>query len=218
MSNKTKRIIAMAIFCAVAYISAVVGHVPVTMFMKYEPKDVIIAIGGFIFGTPSVIIMSVIVAFAEMFTISTDGIVGFILNVISVTTFALPAAYAYKKDRSVISVAVGLLSGTALMTIFMLIWNYCLTPVYMGYTREHVVSLMLPVFLPMNLLKGGFNSLLVMLLYKPVLSILRKSKLIPAMEKELVKENKAGKIIFIIVASFFFISYLLLILSMYKIL
>jgi riboflavin transporter FmnP len=217
MNSKTKRIIALAIFCILAYISAAFIQIPIARFLKYCPKEVIITIGGFALGTPAVIIMSVLVAFGQMLTFGTNRVVEFILNVIAVTTFALPAAYAYKKDKSMLSVAIGLLSGTALMTVFMLMWNYCLTPVYKGYTREEVVGLMIPFFLPMNLLKGGFNSLIVLMLYKPVLSLLRKAKFMPALETEQVKGNKAGRIIFIIVASFFFVSYLLLILSMNKI-
>jgi predicted membrane protein len=80
MNTKTKKITAMAMFCALAYVAVAVGRVPLVLFLKYEPKDVILTIGGLIFGPLSVIVMSVIVAFVEMITISTDGIIGFIMN------------------------------------------------------------------------------------------------------------------------------------------
>ena len=61
----------------------------------------------------------------------------------------------------------------------MLLWNWLLTPLYMETTRSEVVQLLLPVFLPFNLLKAGLNSGLTMLIYKPVSVSLRKAKLLP---------------------------------------
>ena len=39
--------------------------------------------------------------------------------------------------------------------------------------------MLLPVFLPFNALKAGFNSALVLALYKPLTGALRKAKLLP---------------------------------------
>ena len=49
MNQKTQRIALIGMFCAIAYALMVVGRVPVVLFLKYDPKDVIITIGGFIF-------------------------------------------------------------------------------------------------------------------------------------------------------------------------
>ena len=45
----------------------------------------------------------------------------------------------------------------------------------MGYPREAVAELMLPAFLPFNLLKAGLNAGFTFLLYKPVTTALRKA-------------------------------------------
>ena len=63
------------------------------------------------------------------------------------------------------------------MVSMMLLWNYLIAPIYMGYPRAAVAKLLLPVFLPFNLLKGGLNASVTMLLYKPVVTILRRSYL-----------------------------------------
>ena len=52
------------------------------------------------------------------------------------------------------------------MVSAMLLWNYLITPLYMGYPREAVAELLLPAFLPFNLLKSGLNSGITFLLYK----------------------------------------------------
>ena len=73
----------------------------------------------------------------------------------------------------------GLVVGWLLMTAVMLLWNYCITPYYMGYPREAVAELLIPAFLPFNLLKGGLNAAITMLLYKPIVTGLRKARLLP---------------------------------------
>ena len=60
----------------------------------------------------------------------------------------------------------------------MMLWNYLIAPIYMGYPRETIVELLIPAFLPFNLIKGGLNAAITMLLYKPVVTALRGLNLI----------------------------------------
>ena len=62
----------------------------------------------------------------------------------------------------------------------MTLWNYLIAPIYMGYPREAIVELLIPAFIPFNLIKGGLNTAITMLLYKPVVTALRRSNLIEA--------------------------------------
>ena len=60
----------------------------------------------------------------------------------------------------------------------MMLWNYLIAPIYMGHPREEIAKLLLTAFLPFNLIKGGLNAGLTMLLYKPVVTVLRRSNVI----------------------------------------
>ena len=151
MSDKTKKITTLAMLCAMAFAAVALVRIPVVAFLKYEPKDVIIAIGGMLFGPLASVAVSATVSLVEMVTISDTGF-------------------------------YGLLSGVAVMTPVMLLWNYIVTPLYMGYPREAVAAMLIPVFLPFNLLKGGLNAAIVMLLYKPLATALRKAHLVPERE------------------------------------
>jgi hypothetical protein len=63
----------------------------------------------------------------------------------------------------------------------MLLWNYLITPLYMtGTSRSDIAGMLMPVFLPFNLLKAGLNSACILLLYKPVVNGLRRAGLLPA--------------------------------------
>lgn len=178
MDSKTKKMTTIGMICAVTYVVMLVGRVPIILFLSYDPKDIVITIGGFIFGPLVSFFIALIVAVVEMFTVSGTGIIGCIMNVLSSCSFACTAAFVYKKKHNLSGAVIGLLSGCGLMVIVMLLWNYLITPIYMGYPREAVAELLLPAFLPFNLIKGGLNAAFTMLLYKPIVTALRRSHLV----------------------------------------
>ena len=130
-------------------------------------------------GMPAAVI-SIVVAVVEMFTVSDTGPIGCIMNVLATCAFCCTAAFVYKKFHTRKGAVIGLALGTVCLTVVMLLWNYLITPIYMGMDREEiVVPMLIPVFLPFNLVKGGLNMALILLLYKPVVTALRKARLVP---------------------------------------
>ncbi len=180
MNSKTKKLTTVGMLCAFAYAATVVGRVPLVLFLKYDPKDIIIVISGLIFGPLTSFSVTLIVSLIEMFTISENGILGFLMNIISSCSFACTAVFVYRKKRKLSGAIIGLFCGWGCMVLVMLLWNYIITPVYMGYPREAVAELLIPVFLPFNLIKGGLNAAITMILYKPIVTALRRTHLIEA--------------------------------------
>lgn len=172
--KKTTKLTTTAMLCALAYITVLFGRIPVVLFLKYDPKDVVIVIGGLLFGPFTSAVVTVIVSVVQMFTISGTGILGCIMNIVSSCSFACPAAFIYKRRRRLSGAMLGLFCGVVCQAAVMMLWNYLITPVYLGYPREEVVKLLLPAFLPFNLIKGGLNGAFTMLLYKPVVTALRR--------------------------------------------
>ncbi len=183
--RKTKKLTTIGMLCALAYIAVLVGRIPVILFLKYDPKDVIIVIGGFLFGPSVSLAVTLIVSVAQMFTISGTGILGCVMNVVSSCSFACTAALVYQKRHRLSGAVLGLLSGLICQVAVMMLWNYLIAPIYMGYPREAVAALLLPAFLPFNLIKGGLNAAITLLLYKPTVTVLRRSNLI--------ESGKSGK-------------------------
>lgn len=184
MTNRTRRLTLMAMLAAVAYVVMVVGRIPVVMFLKYDPKDVVIAIAGFMLGVGPAALISLLVSLLEMITVSETLFIGFFMNVLSTCAFVCPAAWIYHRKRTLRSATLGLVIGAMLMTVIMLAWNYIVTPIYMGYPRQAVAELLLPVFLPFNLIKAGLNAGITMLIYKPISSALQRSRLSPPMPEK----------------------------------
>ena len=175
----TKRLVTLAMMTAIAYLAVAFIRIPAVSFLKYEPKDVILVITGFLFGPLDALVITVIVALVEMMTISTTGPIGLLMNVIASASFACTAAAVYQKNRTLKGALLGLGIGIVLMTALMMLWNYLVTPIYQGVPRSVVAGMLLPVFLPFNLIKGVLNAGITMLLYKPVVQSLRRAHLVP---------------------------------------
>ena len=190
--QRTKKMVTLAMLAALAYLVMVFIRIPLISFLKYEPKDVIIAIGGLIYGPVEAFIISFVVSIIEMVTVSDTGWIGAVMNLLSTVSFACIAALVYKKNRSLKGAIIGLVAGVAAMVVVMLLWNYLLTPIYMGYPREAVVAMLPTVFLPFNLLKGGLNAAITVLIYKPVVQTLRKARLVPMTEAKAAAAEDAA--------------------------
>ena len=182
MKFSTKKLATLAMLAAAAYMLVFFIRIPIVAilpFLKYEPKDVAVTIGGFLFGPLSSFLISLVVSLVEMVTISDTGPIGGLMNLLSTCSFACTAALIYKKKRSLTGAILGLSAGTIAMCCVMLLWNWLITPMYMQVSRQAIEALLLPGFLPFNLLKAALNSILTMALYKPLTTALRKTGLLP---------------------------------------
>ena len=176
--SSVKKIVLLAMLAAISYLIMSLVRIPVVLFLKYEPKDVVITIGGFLFGPMASFVVSLVVSLLEMVTVSDTGPIGCVMNLLSTCSFACTAAFIYKRKHTLKGAISGLAAGSVLMIITMLLWNWLITPWYMGVDRATVESMLLPAFLPFNLLKAGLNSALTLSLYKPLVTALRKIRLI----------------------------------------
>ena len=176
----TRYVTVCGMFCAIAFVLTLVGKIVpnVAGFLSYDPKDVAVVIVGFILGPVASVLVSVVVSLIEMLSVSSTGPIGFLMNVLSTCAFAVPAALVYKKYHSLKGAVWGLGIGVIAMAVCMVLWNYIVTPMYMGVERSVVAGMLIPVFLPFNLIKGALNALLTLLLYKPVVGSLRAARLI----------------------------------------
>ena len=215
-SERTRKLVTLAMLSALAYLIMLVKTPPIfpaVPFLRYEAKDVIIAIGGFIFGPLSALAMSVVVAFIEMITVSETLIYGAVMNALSSCTFACTAAFVYKKRRTILGATAGLVCGIVVTVPVMLLWNYLIVPLYLGVPRTVIATMLVPYFLPFNLIKYGLSAAITMLVYRPVRAALDKARLHPVSVVEGSKPSKKLNIGAVLVSLFVIITCVLLILS-----
>lgn len=170
-TSAVKKLVVLALLSAIGYVSMLIIKIPVIGFLKYEPKDIFITFAGFLYGPLASFACAIVTAVLEL-PISSTGPIGMIMNIISSSAFACTAALIYKKRRDIFGAAIGLVCSAAAMSVLMLLWNYLISPLYMGITREEIVPMLTAMFLPFNLLKAGINATLTLLLYRPFLRVL----------------------------------------------
>lgn len=209
----TKKMTTVGMLCAMAIIINLMIYFPIVpsvSFLKYDPKDIIIVIGGFIFGPMTSLIMSAITSVLEI-VYRGGTILDILMNIISTCTFAMTAAYFYKKKHTKKGALIGLTLGIIACTVSMIIWNYIIDPIYFQIPKSAVIT-MLPAIALFNIIKCTLNMAVTLFLYKPVITILRNSNLVEKHEETTSLSRDIG-----LLALFILVTVVILILSFQQI-
>jgi len=207
----TKTLTVLAMICAIAFILAAYVRIPITppattLTLRYDPKDIAITIGGFMFGPLAAAAVSVVVALIQMVTVSATGFWGAVMNIITSCAFCCTGAFIYGKDRGVRGAILGLAAAIVVATVAAMLANLLIVPIFMGRPREQVWPLLVPLFLPFNLINNTLNAAFTLALYKHVKMALQKARLMPP-----EKVEKTGRMsVAIAIISLLVIAYMVL--------
>lgn len=187
MKISTKQMARMGVLSALSLVLMLLIRLPIipaAPFLEYEPADVPILIGAFLYGPIPGFIMAVVVSLVQAMTVSAgSGWIGALMHVISTGAFAIVAGTIYKKKHTFKGAILALSVGVIVSTTLMVGLNLVFTPIFMKVPLEVVKAMILPAILPFNLLKGIMNSALVCLVYKPVGKILRSEESLPVVDR-----------------------------------
>lgn len=176
----TKKLTTLGVLAACSIVLMYLIRIPFppAPFLEYDPADVPILIGAFLFGPWWGLALTVIVSVLQGITVSAgSGIIGIIMHVTATGCFAILAGSIYKKHRTRKSAYVALGLGVVVQTVIMAVMNLVLTPIYMGTPVDVVLGMMIPVIIPFNLLKAGINAVVTALVYKKIHKVLQKLNL-----------------------------------------
>lgn len=193
-----KKISVMAMLCALAFICVLVFRFEVGGFLTFDVKDAILTITALIYGPVWGAVCSFVVTFLELIMISDTGIYGFIMNFLSSMTFSVVAGLVYKYRRSMSGAIVGVVIAVLSTTAVMLLANLFITPLFMGVSRAEVVKMLSTLLLPFNIIKAVFNGSLVLILYKPITQVLRKTKLLMVKNNHKYKFNFSSVLLILV--------------------
>ena len=212
----TKKLATLGMLTALAFVVMYLSKfIPsVNGFLDFDFKDVVLCIGGFIYGPIAALMMTVVVCFLEMITVSHTDIIGCIMNIVATASFVCTACAIYKRNRTMKGAIIGLASAVVVLVVVMLAWNYFLTPIYQRIPREAIVDMLPTIFLPFNAVKGGLNMTVTLLVYKPVVDALRKAKLVPESTSHAAPVGAKKHLGMTIVILFVFVSCVLFALSL----
>ena len=163
-------------------------------FYKLDFSELPILIGSFAFGPVSGVMMEFLKILLKLFIKGTStAFVGDLANFVIGCSFIIPASSIYAFIKGKKSAIASCITGTLLLTVFGTAFNAIyLIPAFsvlfgmpidsileMGMKVNPLVkegsitSLVIWCVAPMNLIKGGFASIVTMLIYKPLSPILK---------------------------------------------
>ncbi len=179
-TNKTQKLVLIALLAA---ISIMLLYVPFLRFpllvsyLEYDAMDIPILIGGFLLGPGAGLLITLIGALIQGFTLSSSsGIYGILMHFLATGAFVTTASLIYRKRQSVKGLIAALIFGTLAMTAIMIPANLIVTPLFLGMPISSVTGLILPVIIPFNLLKAGINSVVTFLIFLPIRRMKKFSK------------------------------------------
>ena len=176
-TRNTAKLAKMAMLVAISIVLVMIIHFPIfpmVAFLEYDPADIPILIGTFAFGPAAGVLLTVVTSVLQGITVSSgSGAYGIIMHILATTTLTLVAGTIYRRHKTKKMAVVGLLFGTIAMTAMMFAANLIITPLFMGVTREVVMSLM-PFILAFNVVKAGINSVVTFILYKRISPFLHR--------------------------------------------
>lgn len=172
VSADTRKLTTLALLAALAVVLVALVHfplVPAAPFLEYDPADIPIFIGTFLFGPAAGLALTAAVSVIQGLTVSAgSGPIGILMHFLATGTFVLIAGSMYRAQRTRRAALLGLCLGTLAMTVVMCGCNLIFTPIFMGQKIGDVVAMLLPAIIPFNLAKAAINSVMTYLVYKPV--------------------------------------------------
>jgi riboflavin transporter FmnP len=167
----------MGVLAALSIVLMMLIHfpiIPAAAFLEYEPADVPILIGGFLFGPLAGFIITVVVALIQAFTVSAaSGWVGFVMHVIATGTLVMVSSFIYKHLHTFKGAIAALAAGALCMTLVMIPSNLFFSVRFFNIPYDTVKGMLLTAIIPFNLIKAVINSVIVILVYKSAGKVLR---------------------------------------------
>ena len=169
----------LATMALLAALSAALSFIPIPIFIPaasfgitYDPANIPAIIGGLAFGPGAGVLIGIVGQ--TVHGISAGDPVGAFMNIIAVTGFVIPSALIYRKKKTTARLTVGLIVGCLTSTAVMMPANLLVAPLYYSVTVDMVLGWIIPMLLPMNLMKAVLNAVLSFLSYKSLYRLIER--------------------------------------------
>ncbi len=177
MKFGVRKMCTMAILSALSLVLIILIHfpiIPAAPWLEYDPADIPILIGGFVYGPIAGFIITVVASLVQALTVSAaSGWVGFVMHVIPTGTLVMVSSIIYKYNKTRKGALIALIAGCIAMTAIMIPANLFFTVRYWGQPLEVVKASIIPIIIPFNIIKSVGNSFVVLVIYKTLRKIVK---------------------------------------------
>lgn len=176
-SYKLKKCVLAGLLTAIAVLLISFIRIPIfpwASFLVLDGGDIPLLLCGFLLGPGWGIIAVVAAAVIQGLLYSNDGIIGILMHVISSGAFIFVSAFVYKKVHTYKGAWLSLGLGSLALIVVMIPFNLFVTSAYYNMPVSAVAAMLPTAIIPFNIIKGIVNSLILILIYKPLSNSLKK--------------------------------------------
>jgi riboflavin transporter len=137
--------------------------IPIAPYLKYEPSDIPLMIASMMYG-PLTGLIALVIKNSLYFFVHGGNIFGIFMNFCASGTFLLMMSLFYKKTNIFVSAGI----GTIAMALITIPLNVIIVPLEFGMDVKKVWAMILPVYIPFNLVKGSLNTILFILVWSQI--------------------------------------------------
>jgi riboflavin transporter FmnP len=170
--RKTHFLAHLAVLVAMSVLLVYLIHFPImpaAPFLEYDPADIPILVGTFLFGPAAGLIITAVACIVQGLTVSaSSGVIGILMHFFATGSYVIVAGLIYVKHHTKGGAVAALIAGTLTMTAVMVAWNLVMTPIFMGTPRAAVAAMIVPVIIPFNLIKAALNGAITFAVYKSI--------------------------------------------------
>lgn len=172
----TKQLVTMALMCAIGVLLSFVEFpiFPAAAFLKYDASAVPAMVCGFAYGPAAGLAVGIVGAILHGILMA--DFAGALMNILVVVGFVLPAALIYQRKHTFAGAGLGLIVSVICMVVMAVLGNLVITPLWLGAPFEAVVTMILPILVPFNLLKAVLNAVLTLVVYKAISNLITPKK------------------------------------------
>ncbi len=172
----TRQLVTMALMCAIGVLLSFIEFplLPGVAWLKYDASAMPAMVCGFAFGPGAGLAVGIVGAVIHGILLADFS--GAIMTILVVTGFVVPASIVYHRLHTFKGAILGLVVGVIVSTIMAILGNLVITPLYLGVPLDAVISMIIPILTPFNLLKATLNAVLTIIVYKSVSNLMTPKK------------------------------------------
>lgn len=173
----TRTLVTIALLCAISVLLSFVEFplLPGVTWLKYDASAMPALVCGFAFGPAAGLACGIVSCVAHGILMA--DFTGALMNIMVILGIVWPSAFVYKRMHTLKGAFLGLGLGVLGATVMAVLGNLLLTPAWLGVPFQAVVDMIVPVLIPFNLLKGGLNAVLTVVVYKAVSNLITPEKM-----------------------------------------
>lgn len=167
-SPKQIAAIVLLILMAMVLSFVEVPVVPGAEWLKYDPSGIVSLLATLLYGSW----IGVGIAVASWIPHIISDPLGAFMNIMATVSLILVVGTVYRRRPSLLHAVLGCAAGVVVSSAVSICLNFVVTPLYASSTYEMVAAMVLPALLPFNVLKALANSVVAIVSYRKLASLL----------------------------------------------